>query len=65
MKRIIILGGCIMNKITKTIKMEQYWNQVNHALDKMEEHKYDEEEYLYWEGQYKEAMNLYLIVKNS
>lgn len=54
-----------MNKITKTMKMEQYWKQVNRALDKMEEHKYDRQDYLYWERQYREAMNLYLIVKNS
>lgn len=53
-----------MNKIVKKIKLNHYWRKVYHALNKMEEHKYDIDDYNKWEEVYKENMN-YISILNS
>ena len=53
-----------MSKIVKELKLNHYWNKVNHALDKMEEHKYDLDDYNKWREVYVQNMNYIEILNN-
>lgn len=64
MKRILNIGGICMNKILKEQKLNHYWKIVYHALDKMEEHKYDLDDYYKWREVYVENMNYIEILNN-
>ena len=53
-----------MNNTVKEMKLKHYWNIVYQALDKMEEHKYDIDDYYRWESIYRENMNYIEILNN-
>ena len=53
-----------MNKMVKEQKLKHYWNEVYHALDKMEEHKYDQDDYYKWREVYVENMH-YIEILNT
>ena len=53
-----------MNKIVKEIKLYHYWKKVNHALDKMEQHKYDLDDYYKWDKIYRENMSYIEALNN-